>query len=674
MLRKRQQVRTLQLWVLFVAVFLPSGILAYLSIQGLLDERTLIGNETARRGRMIAAGLVQVIHEQCRKSELVVDIAGAELTKPGILTTNSGATAPGVCVVDKSYRLLAPGPSWRIAEMPASEDAVFAELQAKTAQIEQREAEGRFEEAYLEFQKLLASASSPQEKAVLINGMARTCKKAGRLEEAAELYQRVIREFPAQSGPGGISLAMVAHLECIRAAMLKQSPADALRGIQSLLDQIRLGQLPCQWNQFLFARRSLADWIAELRQYGGISQAETDTCRKQLDWIDAIFAVQAVVDLSREAAILDSAGTGAYVYAVLPSGIVGARWLSSEHDRAVVYRIDKATFHEEFDREVRTTFAYAERFDYIFSDSQGRPLLSSTGTISGEPHALAEVGGKLPFTRVAVNIVQSEAVSDHVKRRRTLSLAAVCALVVMIATSLLLVMRIVRREREMSLMKDNFVASVSHEMRLPLATIKMVVEMFSFGRVSSDTQAGDYYHILDDETERLTRLVNRVLDFGRMESGRKPYERIMQPVAPILQDAVARFRKYARSAVVKIDAPSETGSAPVDREGLLEVVINLLENAVKYSPANPTVEVRSYTRDDMVVVEVADKGIGIEQSVIDRIFEPFFRAENELTRETQGAGIGLAIVKHIVDAHGGRIDVQSEKGKGSVFTVRLPNA
>jgi signal transduction histidine kinase len=675
MLPTGQHTRSLQLWILFLAVLLPSGILASLGIQGVIDEQSLIRDETVRRGGVIAAGLTSLVRDQFGAAERAADSAAAEWTGAGATPTHAAPSAISVCVVDKDYRLLFPAAGDVANGIPPAEDGgELAALQADISPIEQREAEGRFEEAYLGFEQLLSAASGPQAKAVLLNCMARTRKKAGRMDEAAALYQRVIREFPDQSGLGGISLAVVAHLECVRAAILKNDEADALRCVQAFLDQIRLGRLTCRRSQFLFARQRLAGWLTELGHRGVVSPSEAESCLRQLDRIDALLAAQAIAAASRAAAGLDHARTDGYGYGSSPSGILGARWLSPARDRAVVFLLDRDQFRADLTRAALATFAYAERFDYVISDLQGRPLLSSGEPAAGEPHASVVMGGGRPVSTVAVHVVQSAAVRAHVQRRRALSLAAVGALVVMIATSLLLVMRIVRRERDMSRMKDNFVASVSHEMRLPLSTIKMVGEMFSFGKVQGEAQAADYYHILDDETERLTRLVNRVLDFGRMESGRMPYERIVQPVAPIVAEAVARFRMYVRNAVVDIDVPPETGSAPVDRDGLLEVVINLLENAVKYSPVNPTVQVRSCARNCMVLIEVADNGIGMDACVVTRIFEAFYRGENELTRETQGAGIGLAIVKHIVDAHGGRIEVQSQKGKGSIFTVKLPVA
>jgi signal transduction histidine kinase len=456
--------------------------LAFLSIQGVLDEQALIRQETVRRGGIISTGLASLVQEQFREAERAADSA-AELARAEGFATNSASSAMSVCVVDRDYRLLFPA-SADVAtnDSPMPEDGALVALQARIAPIEQSEAEGRFEVSYVEFERLLSAVTTPREKAVLLNCMARTRKKAGRLDEAAALYQRVIREFPQQSGPGGISLAVVAHLECVRAAALKNDDAKALRCIQALLDQIRLGQLPCRRSQFLFAGRTVAGWLTELGQRGRVSASEADVCRRQLDAINAILAAQAVAAVSLEATVLAQARTDGYGYVVSPSGLLGARWLSADRDRAVVFLIGREELQADFARRARATFAYAERFDYVISDGQGRVLLSSVEAAMGETHASVALGGSAPLS-IAVHVVQSEAVRAHVQRRRILSLSAVGALVIMIATSLLFVMRIVRREREMSRMKDNFVASVSHEMRLPLATIKMVGEMFSFGKL-----------------------------------------------------------------------------------------------------------------------------------------------------------------------------------------------
>jgi len=231
-----------------------------------------------------------------------------------------------------------------------------------------------------------------------------------------------------------------------------------------------------------------------------------------------------------------------------------------------------------------------------------------------------------------------------------------------------------RREQEVSRMKTDFVSSVSHEMRTPLTTLRMIGEMFQTGKVKEGSMAQEYYSILVGETDRLTRLINKVLDFSRMESGRKPYSLVVQDIGPEITSSVKVFETSAENTGyhVELDIHPALPKVNIDSDAMSQVLLNLLDNAMKYSPDHKTIQVRVFPEGPDVIIEVTDHGIGIEADKLDKIFKKFYRGEDELTRQTKGTGIGLAIVKHIVQAHGGTIQVKSRRGKGSVFSVALP--
>jgi len=207
-----------------------------------------------------------------------------------------------------------------------------------------------------------------------------------------------------------------------------------------------------------------------------------------------------------------------------------------------------------------------------------------------------------------------------------------------------------------------------------MTTIRMIGEMFQSGKVRTETMTREYYDILVDETERLTRLINKVLDFSRMDSGRKPYEFTIREIGPIVTQAVQVFEVGARTAGYSVRLTLAPDLPPVnaDADALAEVMLNLLDNAMKYSLERKDITVTADRQANWVCLSVTDHGIGIDPRQIGRIFDKFYRCEDEMTRQTQGTGVGLAIVKHIVEAHHGRIEAQSKPGEGSTFTVWLP--
>ncbi|HTQ44189.1 MAG TPA: ATP-binding protein, partial [Polyangiaceae bacterium] len=182
---------------------------------------------------------------------------------------------------------------------------------------------------------------------------------------------------------------------------------------------------------------------------------------------------------------------------------------------------------------------------------------------------------------------------------------------------------------------------------------------------------------LSREAERLTHRIERLLDWGRMEAGRKQYELKREPVSVIVDDAVKAFEPM-RHRHPEVDFSTEIDpdlpDVHVDRAAMLDAVINLLSNAVKYGGTPPTVRLRAHAVQHGVAFEVVDNGDGIPRTEHRRIFEKFYRIDDRLSRQREGSGLGLAIVKHVVRAHGGRVQLESETGKGSTFRIVIPLA
>jgi signal transduction histidine kinase len=237
-----------------------------------------------------------------------------------------------------------------------------------------------------------------------------------------------------------------------------------------------------------------------------------------------------------------------------------------------------------------------------------------------------------------------------------------------------LLLRDMHREAETAEMRSQFVASVSHELKTPLTSIRAHAETLLLGRAGSRETTSDYLKTIVSESERLTRLVDSVLDFSRIERGGKTYQLEVTRLEDVVRSA-AKAMEYPLSQMGFTLTIVNDGSEPqlrADPEALTQAILNLLGNAMKYSGDSRSIEIRVGTRDEEAFVDVIDHGIGIARDEQSRIFERFHRVQSTETSDIAGTGLGLPLALHVVEAHRGRIAVVSNPGHGSTFSVRLP--
>jgi signal transduction histidine kinase len=232
----------------------------------------------------------------------------------------------------------------------------------------------------------------------------------------------------------------------------------------------------------------------------------------------------------------------------------------------------------------------------------------------------------------------------------------------------------VARELALAKLKSDFVSNVSHELRTPLALIRLYAETLELGRISNSGKQQEYYEIIRKESERLTSLINNILDFSRIESGKKEYSFRETDVADLVRSTLESYRFEIEQNGFQLDQKIESDVPPlwVDREAIARSLLNLVNNAVKYSGAEKYLGVHLYRHNNGVNLEVVDHGIGIPAKEHLKIFEKFYRVGDPLVHNTKGSGLGLSLVRHIVQAHGGEVAVESTPGMGSKFIITLP--
>ncbi len=244
----------------------------------------------------------------------------------------------------------------------------------------------------------------------------------------------------------------------------------------------------------------------------------------------------------------------------------------------------------------------------------------------------------------------------------------------MIVGGLVLTRHIVSKEMALARLKSDFVSNVSHELRTPLALIRLYAETLELGRITTQEKKQQYYRIIRKESERLTALINNILDFSRIEAGRKEYEFRETDIAELVRNTLDSYRYQIEQQGFEFEESIDTNlpPVPVDREAIARALVNLVNNALKYSTDEKFLGVKLYRENGVLKLEVLDHGIGIARRDQSKIFEKFYRTGDPLVHNTKGSGLGLSLVRHITQAHGGEIAVESIPGKGSKFILSLP--
>ncbi|HVB37598.1 MAG TPA: HAMP domain-containing sensor histidine kinase [Vicinamibacterales bacterium] len=252
--------------------------------------------------------------------------------------------------------------------------------------------------------------------------------------------------------------------------------------------------------------------------------------------------------------------------------------------------------------------------------------------------------------------------------------ALMAVLAAVMAIGVFFVARAAAREVRLAELKSNFVSSVSHDLKTPLALIQLFAETLELGRLKNTDRAQEYYRIINSEARKLTRLINNILDFSKTEAGLRRYKMELLDLSEVTRHVLASLESQFQQNQFTVTAHLPEGLTPVlgDTEAIEQALENLLSNAMKYSPEHREVEVESGQSGRYSYVSVRDRGIGIPPRLRRRIFRKFYRIETDEGCGPQGCGLGLAIVDHVMRAHDGFVQVDSEPGRGSTFSLHFP--
>ena len=688
-------------------IVVPSLLLGYLAFRGIQNDRALVEKERLEASRRAAERVTRAVDEAIASAEealanAVAGRANGPSTEMMAALEKPAAQNP---LIEQAFRLkdfkeihlplakllYVPDGRREAGSSPAAGFNQAAEiLAAQRMEFQQKD----YPRALAAYRLVLGQVKNPHFEGLVLNAIARVQRKSGLLKESLSTYEDIVRGHGGTIIPGGMPLGPSAVLEI---SALSRELGDVTRSLQATLGLYR-SLLGRQWTleraEFdFFAERAKAlieealagqqqglDRPAIRSEYQTFEAEETDQ-RKRTERIiafqeDAGPALEAKLrsdpdetnrTFSRGA--FDIRNHSYLISLAKPAAPAGGAsnesWgiiLNAEHLKEKVLR---PALHDNFPAD-ETTWAA--------KDKDGAVILSSENPPEGPVTLRLSFVSNTPDWTLEFHQPPPRLIRAFLLSRRGLYFFVFLLIAGILVFGLALTIRSVSHELELARMKSDFVSTVSHEFKSPLTSIRQLAEMLQSGRVPSEERRQQYYDVLLEQSERLTLLTDNILSLARIEEGRAEFAFETTNISALLAKVVSSFQERVRHEGFDIELKIQTAipAATVDRTALSQAITNLIDNAIKYSGESRKVEVSASADEQSVLIAVHDFGIGIKKEDIGRVFERFFRGGDELTRTVKGSGLGLTLVKKIVEAHQGKVQVDSEPGKGSVFSIRLP--
>ncbi len=709
--------RQIRLVVIFIAaIMLPTILLGYLAIRTAETEKLVVWEKLKESYTSLANGLSNQLDDTLYSAESDFRHSVSALTTydRDILQRSARQLEDEHGVIGHVFFLNSSGdmifpedPRGKrrdveaMAELSESQRRDKDIFESYVAEAERQEFKHNDpQRAIYGYQRILDDLKMPIYRTLALNGIARCYTRLGSDKEALKYYNEIISKYTDVTD-GWANIAAIAYLQ---AASIygKMGNADAavetLMGLHKNLSE-NIWHLDAEGMSYLADRTR-----HQLQVYMEGTDEKLNTLADRFSEIDRAVARQVKLQrflkdyqhlASEEIKHIARSATegpgsmqhliryrslyGPYLVSYLP-GLPAGR--SPDAPALAGFEVDLDYMASQRFREVLSDFTIEDDVVLTIMD-EDNGIVAATHVSSiqrenrdfippGEPIAMV-ASPSLPFWKVGIYVEDPLSLERLSKRKASLRIAMIVGLVLAIAFGIYLSLREARRETELARMRSDFVANVSHELRTPLSSIQIFSETLRQNRASREKQE-QYLDTIASESDRLARLVDNVLDFSRLERRVKQFDFQPTDVGEVVESAVEACRFYAeqRGAGINLDVAPDMPEIQADREAISQMVTNLIDNAVKYSEGEAEITIRAFLRGGKIVIQVADKGVGIDEEDAKRIFDKFYRGKNVANLGTGGTGLGLTLARAVAIAHGGDILVKSKRGVGSRFSVILP--
>jgi signal transduction histidine kinase len=643
-----------QILLFLLAVILPSLILVVFALRMISQERELAQKRMVDERHRLAGEIGQHVLVRLEKIKLQESSSAANWTQLSAKRdyVNSEVVLIGLVEGD---RLLLPWEQNKkneeFRQLLSSSDFARKIRNAEKEEFAKKD----FLRASELYRRTMNAAQEPVQRGYARLLLARALAKAGRNKEALSHYRRILILPSRVTDEYGIPLSLYAAgllldsgvehgevLECIRTELEAKSwlsPAEFYmlqEVVEKLIETAPEQPIKDTGKDY---QRMINENILRLEQ----------ALELQGDFQKIAFAAMQGDEVQRDEPVWISYGEIPWLVSLAPPLAASKPLLFVVHARDIL-------------ASLRQDSGFSETFPGGFN------------LIMGEGSEGESLGPNFRGLKIAFAESEDKALSKQWSFQRSFYLLALLLVLSVTLFGAYLLWRDVRRDVRMAEMRSQFVSSVSHELKTPLTAIRMFAETLRLGRSKNLKTQKEYLDTIVSESQRLTRLLNNVLDFSKIEQGKRIYRLEPTSLSEIIQ-AAARAMKYPLSQQgfeLNVLTEEDLPDVRVDKDALEQAILNLLNNAMKYSGESHEIDLRLERKDDQALIQVIDRGVGIDPREQTRIFEKFYRVPMPENERIVGTGLGLTLVSHIVKAHGGNIEVESAPGKGSTFSIYLP--
>ena len=652
-------------WVvllLIIAVVLPTVCLLWFMTQAVKNERLAVRQKLIDvYSEKVSLHLTSPLKDSC---EMEFGSLRWSNLKKAFWNLNQPIKSPAIIVYDEQGQLL-----WTLTEDEQS-DFIESELYTKAQSLEY--ADHNYPMA-LQFYKELIDSNDTGISGKIKMSMARCYLKMDDVKSAKSIYQEISYSIP--TGSDDYEYAFVCDPDVMRARValaelyakagdpnLEQHLEKCLQGIVYLED-IK------QYRTLLFTPDV---WIWGLNRLIGLAEKnnldlrlETGHAKKRIKEQKYCSLVLYIYDYEKvrelESGIVTSLGTEPALYGIKGQVEGWQIFLIADTDTIV-----KGHLRGHWDK-INNESCFVRLID-----DKDR-CIAGPNRPNYEPLITVAVGELFPKWKAQVYLKDNDIFESAVRRQASIYIWTGTLVVVLILAAGGFATQAVGKQIRLNRLKNDFIATVSHELKTPLSSMRVLVDTLLEGNYEGQKTAIDYLHLISKENERLSRLIDNFLTFSRMERNKKAFDIGRVSPAEIAQTAAEAVQTKLIKGKCRLDVSIEEGLPDVsaDRDAMVTVLVNLLDNAYKYSYDNKQIELRVFGEGSFICFSVKDNGIGMTRRQIKKVFDRFYQADSSLSRQAEGTGLGLAIVKFIADAHKGQITVESKPGTGSTFTIKL---
>ena len=661
-----------RLTIIFIlAVIIPGSILSYLSIQNITNLQEL----TERRVLEEEEDLADLIYQnfQGKLNDISTEFADyvsriGESNYSAIRFSDTIDFIENPFIVDQDGEFLWPV---FIADIVYNKETYLANFVRSFNAAERYEfTERNYSRALSLYLRAMGYASGKSDSAKSVNAIARLYIKTNDYEQALKYYTILISEYYSILDKNGLSYINYAIPPILNISDTNNANL-ILDRINFVLSRIESGEISLNYSTDILVDE-ISTWIKENSSFTPDDIRETevyiDKIKKQISFlmINGGIIKDFVLEGKRGKSI------------PLMEDYYSISGASGQNNEAIIIKygsdpnlISGFTINlESLSRySINVDIPSSFRFEYEVEiiNSNINPVSPNGGLIT-----ISKLSPLTSDNSILIKLKNETLVEEEITRTSWIYGIAIVLLIGGMILGVFLIIRDISREKYLSQLRSEFVSNVTHELKTPLTSIYMFAESILLDRVKTKSDQKEYLGIILKETERLKRLINNILDFSKREKGKLVYNFVEVNISELIKSAISDLDYWTIEKKFKVTTKIEDGIIRfVDPDALKQSIINLLTNAIKYSHQRKEISVRLYENEKMIYIEVEDRGIGIPEDQLDKIFDKFYRIESKDGMESTGTGLGLTVVKDIMEAHNAEILVESKIGQGSKFTIVL---